>query len=151
MREHHAYRVPISLMYDAPVDSGRRPSELAPVDLDAAPTGDDVISQILASRPPVGAFGRYWSDQVLRGAEAAAKIDSERFCSVRFEDLIAQPQAVLDRVAGFFALPAGGGWTARAAALVRGAPPARFGTLSGAEQQALAQACRPGMQRLGRA
>ena len=89
MREHHAYRVPISLMYDAPVDSGRRPSELGPIDFAAPPRDDDPISQILASRPPVAAFGRYWSDQVMRGHAALAQIDPARYFEVRFEDLVA--------------------------------------------------------------
>ena len=105
MREHHAYRVPISLMYDAPVDSGRRPSELGPIDFAAPPREDDPISQILASRPPVAAFGRYWSDQVMRGHQALAQIDPARYFEVRFEDLIAQPREVLGAIARFFELP----------------------------------------------
>lgn len=161
MREHHAYRVPISLMYDAPVDSGRRPSELGPIDFAAPPRDDDPISQILASRPPVPAFGRYWSDQVMRGQQALAEIDPSRYFEVRFEDLIAKPQAALGAIRDFFELPGDKlsgdplqgdpGWIARAAALVRGAPPGRFEALAREERTALDEACRPGMQALGRA
>ena len=151
MREHHAYRVPISLMYDAPVDSGRRPSELGPIDLGAAPRADDPISQILASRPPAAAFGRYWSDQVMRGQQALAQIDPARFLAVRFEDLVARPGDVLRTIARFFELPGDDDWIARGAALVHGVPALRFGALAADERDALEAACRPGMQQLGRA
>jgi hypothetical protein len=151
MREHHAYRVPISLMYDAPVDSGRRPSELGPIDFAAPPREDDPISQILASRPPVEAFGRYWSDQVMRGHQALAQIDPARYLEIRFEDLIAQPRETLASVARFFALPDDDAWIARGAGLVRGAPSARVAALTREERLALEEACRPGMQRLSRA
>jgi hypothetical protein len=156
MREHHAYRVPISLMYDAPVDSGLRPSQLGPIDFSAPPRDDDPISQILASRPPAAAFGRYWSDQVMRGQQAAAQIDPSRYREVRFEDLIAQPHEALGAIASFFELTGEGlsgdpDWIARAAGLVRGTPPTRAGSLAREERAALAEACLPGMQRLGRA
>ncbi|HEY8153193.1 MAG TPA: sulfotransferase [Myxococcota bacterium] len=151
MREHHAYRVPISLMYDAPVDSGRRPSELGPIDFAAPPREDDPISQILASRPPVAAFGRYWSDQVLRGHEARAWIDSASYFEVRFEALVAQPRQVLRAIGRFFELPGDDAWTLSGAALVRGIPPARISSLPPEQRAALDEACLPGMQRLGRA
>jgi hypothetical protein len=150
MREHHAYRVPISLMYDAPVSSGRRPSELGPLDLTAAPRSDDPISQILASRPPVEAFGRYWSDQVMRGSEAFAHADPAHFLAVRFEDLIVRPKEVLQQIAGFFGLSGDDRWLARGAGLVRGIPASRFPRLTAGERAALDAASRPGMIRLGR-
>jgi hypothetical protein len=151
MREHHAYRVPISLMYDAPVDSGRRPSELGPIDFSAPPRDDDPISQILASRPPAAAFGRYWSDQVERGHQALAQIDPARYFEVRFEDLIARPSQALGAIARFFELPGDDAWIEPGAALVRGVPAARAPSLAPGERAALDEACRPGMQRLGRA
>jgi hypothetical protein len=70
MREHHAYRLPISVLYDVPLADGRRVSELGPIDLHAEPTPDDTISRVLASRPPADVFGRYWSDQLARGYAA---------------------------------------------------------------------------------
>jgi len=151
MREHHAYRVPISLMYDAPVASGSRPSQLGAIDWAAPPRADDPISQILASRPPVEYFGRYWSDQVMRGEPARAQLARERSLAERFEDLIAKPAEVLRRIADFFELPERGDWIARGAALVRGAPAARRPELADAERAALDAACLPGMRQLGRA
>jgi hypothetical protein len=151
MREHHAYRVPISLMYDAPVASGRRPSELGALDLTAAPRSDDPISQILASRPPVEAFGRYWSDQVIRGADALVHTDAAHFLAVRFEDLIATPKEVLQAIAAFFGFSGDDRWLSRGAGLVRGVPASRFPGLSEGERAALDAASRAGMIRLGRA
>jgi hypothetical protein len=143
MREHHAYRVPISLLYQAPVEDGRPASDFGPIDFGAAPQPGDPISRILAARPPAEFFGRYWSDQLVRGLPAAEELPPGRWLALRFEDLVAKPEDSLARVAEHLELP-GGAWLARAAALVRGAPPARFPGLPPAEAQRLAQACRPG-------
>jgi hypothetical protein len=151
MREHHAYRLPICFLYDAPLASGRRVSQLGPIDLRAAPQGDDPISQILASRPPPELFGRYWCDQITRGLEALPRLAPDQYLAQSFEQLLAEPEAVLLRIERFFELPPDPGWRARAAALVRGAPPPRAPALPPEERAALAAACAPGMARLGRA
>jgi len=151
MVHHHAYRLPISLLYDAPLDDGARLSDLGPLDLHAAPTGDDPISRVLASRPPPAVFGRYWCDQVRRGARALRDLEPDRYETVRFEDLVARPREVLESVARFFALPEGGDWIERAAGLVRGMPPDRHPGLPESEAAALDAACRPGQRLLGRA
>jgi hypothetical protein len=59
MRSHHAYRLPISLLYDAEIEPGVRVSDLPPLDLFSAPTSDDTVTRILESRPAPAAFGRY--------------------------------------------------------------------------------------------
>jgi hypothetical protein len=151
MREHHAYRLPISVIYDVPTADGRRVSELGPLDLRAEPRPDDAVSRILASRPPAGYFGRYWTDQLVRGYSALPRIGRERFRDLRFEDLVARPAEALESLRVFFELgPDRDGWIARAAGLVRGAPPARFDRLPRAERDALAAACSVGRRLLGR-
>jgi hypothetical protein len=151
MREHHAYRLPISVIYDVPVARGLRVSELGPLDLHAEPTPDDAISQILASCPPAEHFGRYWSDQLARGHAALPRIAPERWRELRFEDLVASPRDAIESVREFFSLgPDLTGWIARAAALVQGAPPSRLGKLSHHEQEALANACAAGRRLLCR-
>jgi len=152
MREHHAYRLPISLIYDARLDTGLRVSELGPIDVHAAPTGRDPISQILASRPSAAEFGRYWNDQLLHGFSALAKLDAAQYMDVPFEDLVARPTRVMREISNFFELPAGDpGWIDRAAAIVRGAPPTRFEALPKDEQATLREECRTGQILLGRA
>jgi hypothetical protein len=148
MREHHAYRVPICLLYGVPVADGRPAAELGAIDFAAEPRSDDPISLILASRPPAAGFGRYWSDQLVRGLSVRDALGS-RYLELSFEDLVAKPRESLARVADFFALP-GGGWLERGAALVRSAPPARFPSLPAEEARALAAACAPGEALLGR-
>jgi len=151
MREHHAYRLPICFLYDAPVASGRHVSELGPIVLRAAPRGDDPISQILAARPPAALFGRYWCDQISAGLAVLPRLRPDQVLALGFEQLLAAPETELARIERFFALPPDPGWTARAAALVRGVPPLRAPALPEAERAALARACAPGMALLGRA
>lgn len=151
MVHHHAYRLPISILYDAPLDGGARLADLGPLDVHAAPTGRDPISRVLASRPPPEVFGRYWCDQVLHGYRALRQLDADRYAEVRFEDLVERPREVLTGIAGFFELPDGGDWKERAACLVRGVPARRAPELSEADRVALDAACRPGQVLLGRA
>lgn len=151
MREHHAYRLPISLLYGAPVDDGRTLGDLGPFDVTAPPANDDAISLILRSRPPAEYFGRYWTDQVLHGFRALRALDRAQYAEVRFEDLVAEPDRVLREICTFFDLdPGRDGWLARAAALVGRMPRRRGDGLPGPERAALEAACRPGMVLLGR-
>jgi hypothetical protein len=148
MRAHHAYRLPISLLYDAPLDDGTLPSELGGIDLDAEPTVDDAVSRILASRPPAAFFGRYWSDQVVRGMLAARALPRHRYAELAFESLIDAPRAALTRLAHFFELDPDDGWLDRACGLLEGTPRARVPDLSAPERDALAAACAPGVRAL---
>jgi hypothetical protein len=143
MREHHAYRVPISLLYRAPVEDGRQATDFGAIDFAAEPLPGDPISRILEARPPAEFFGRYWSDQLVRGLPAAAELPPGRWLALRFEDLLEKPEDALRRAALHLELP-GGAWILRAAALVRRAPAARYSALSAEEAQRLAEACRPG-------
>lgn len=145
MRGHHAYRLPIALIYQAQDGSG---PPIHATDFASPPDPGDPISQILASVPPIAYYGRYWNDQVLNGAAARRGIDDERYCEVRFEDLLASPRACLERICAFFDLR-GGEWLDAATALVGEPPPLRFGTLSCDEQQILADTCRAGRALLG--
>ena len=147
MREHHAYRLPISLLYDAPLASGLRVSESAPLDLAATPDPDDTVSQILASRPPAEYFGRYWSDQLLRGKPALDALPRGRVLEIAFEELVRRPGPVMREIAEFFELDRGDDhpeWIEGAAALVRGVPPLRAPKLDTGERERLQEACQPG-------
>ena len=149
MREHHAYRLPIAVMYRMPVD-GVPFADLGEIELHAAPRDDDAISRILRSRPPAEHFGRYWSDQLVRGLGARERLGPERYLEVRFEDLVERPREALLRISEFFDLdPKLDGWVERASALVRGVPPTRADALPPEEAEHLANACRPGRELLG--
>lgn len=112
---------------------------------------DELIRGVLETPPPCRAVGRYWSDQLLRGFAAVPRLDADQYLDVRFEDLVTDPVPVLERIAAFLELPDDPDFPTRAAALVRGVPPARFGALPPEEQAELAEACRPGQVLLGRA
>jgi len=143
MREHHAYRLPIALLYDAPVADGRRPSEMGAIDVACEPRNDDPISLVLAARPPAEYYGRYWSDQIVRGYEGVAKLDPEQYMEVSFEDLVREPRRRLEQIAAFFALEPGD-WLDAAAAMVRGVPPTRADRLAAGERARLDEACEAG-------
>lgn len=145
MREHHAFRVAVGLT--ARVRERGDPSLESLVGLEG-----DRIDRLLAARPDAEPFGRFWSGQVERGMAAAGKLPAGRMLAVRFEDLLAEPAAVLRRIADFLELDADReGWLERAAGLIRGAPPARVPELPGDERERLEAACAPGMRLLGRA
>ncbi len=136
MREHHAFRLAILLANQLPPDPG-------------AP--GDAIGQLLASRPPARFFGRWWTDQVLRGFRAMPALEPTQYQEVRFESLLAEPHETLHAVATFLDLPdPAGAWRDEAAALIRGTPEARLPTLEDDERGALVDACRPGNLLLGR-
>lgn len=150
MREHHAFRLAVMLVYRLPPGTGSSPDALEA--FARAEDEADEIGRLLASRPPAEYFGRFWTDQVLRGFRALARLDPARYREVRFEDLLARPEEVLEEVAGFLALPdPAGGWRGKAAALVRGAPASRAAALPAAERERLREVCRPGNVLLGRA
>jgi len=141
MREHHVFRLGISLMYDLPVGDGAGASDDPP----------DRITQLLESRPASEYFGRAWTTQLLHGFRGIRELDAAQYQEVRFEDLIASPRDVLARIADFLELPGRHGpWVDRAATLVQGAPATRLDTLPDEERERLEQVCRPGNELLGR-
>ncbi len=151
MREHHAYRLPISLIYDAPLADGRRVSELPPLDFEAEARADDTLSLVLAARPSAEHFGRYWSDQIQRGRPSLDALPPERLLEVSFEALLEDPKPWLREIASFFALDSqaeGDGWVERAASLIRETPPARLPGLETEESRLLIEACSPGTRLL---
>ncbi|MBW2665674.1 MAG: sulfotransferase [Deltaproteobacteria bacterium] len=143
MREHHAYRLPIAILYQ----SGGPPA----FDLHADPEDRDLVSRILASRPPVEYYGRYWNDQIANGFRAIDGIAPEHYRAIRFEDLVSDPRTVLGEVCEFFSLDRWrGDWIERAVTRVRGVPPLRAPELGAEERALLDEVCRPGQALLGR-
>jgi hypothetical protein len=137
MRNHALYRLAVQLTYGVVPDG---------VDAaDDSPEGTDrLVRAWLEGTPPVELCGRYWSDQVERGTAALADLAPERVLTVAFEDVVRDPAVHLEELARFLELPADPGFPARAAALVRGVPPARAPALADGERQALDRACERG-------
>ena len=148
MREHHVFRLGISLMYG--LQPGPRDSQRDAQAADAR--NGDPISQLLESHPAAEHFGSAWTDQLLRGFRALRKLDARQYRELRFEDLIEHPLEVLEEAVDFLELPnPRGSWRVRAAALVQGAPTPRADQLPADERERLEQACRAGNRLLGRA
>jgi hypothetical protein len=149
MREFPGYRLPVALLYRAPLADGAPPPDPGAIDWQAPPRTDDPVTRILASPPAPEVFGRYWSDQIGAGLRAAEAIPADRMLAIRFEDLVAKPVEVLHRLCAFFDLDAErDGWIGRAAALVRDPPPRRYLRLGEGARARLDAACRPGRERL---
>jgi putative sulfotransferase len=109
----------------------------------------EAIDRILASRPPVELYGRYWSEQGARGLPVLEQVDPDDVLHVRFEELVTDPRPVMSRIADFFEiLP--GDWLDSACAFAKGLPPTRFDRLGADEQRRFSEACRPGMELLER-
>jgi hypothetical protein len=151
MREHHAYRLAISLMFQLPTDGASSHAELGQIDQGGSPDENDPITLMLESHPPADLFGRYWSQELVNGFRSLPRLDANQYLEVRFEDLVSNPKDVLQTISGFFELDVDqGDWIGRAAGLVRGVPPTRFDKLAEEEREQLSEACRVGMQLLGR-
>ena len=149
MREHHAFRLAIMMVFQIPAGTGRSPEELRGLAEESA-HGDE-ISALLASRPPAHFFGRWWGDQVARGFRALAGLHPSQYLELPFEALIDQPLESLSKVAGFLELPdPDGAWRDQAAALIQGMPKARLAELADEEREQLAATCRTGNALLGR-
>ena len=142
MREHHAYRLPISLLYPA-ADASAAP-DLAALDFAAPPSEDDPLSRTLAARPSAASFGRYWSDQLVRGLAVRERLGS-RYAEVAFETLLAEPRRVLAAIARFFELdPAAGDWVDAGSSRIGRIPRSRRGELPSHEAAELDAACARG-------
>lgn len=133
---HPFYRLALAILFD-----------LFP----AEGTEEEMIRHVIEHPPPVEVAGRYWSDQLVSGYAHVGRLSPDQWLPIRFEDLVTDPVTALETIADFFDLPADHGFALRAAGLVRGIPPTRFGSLPPDDQETLREACHPGMALLGRA
>jgi hypothetical protein len=148
MREHHAFRLAISIVsgLDPEVDLAMALAHPRP-----RPGEDDPVRRMLERRPSAEHFGRFWSQQLAVGYRGVAALSPRQYREVSFEELVGRPRETLHEIAEFFAMDATrDGWIERAARLVREVPPARIGELAADERARLVEACRFGNLLLGR-
>jgi hypothetical protein len=146
MREYPVLRVAVAVMYGLLGEVEYSHAGL--VELERAEPA--AIDRLLATRPPVELYGRYWSDQIRRGCAARARLDPGAFLDLRFEDLVTEPRRELARIADFLEIGSEAAWIERAAGLVRGLPAPRYPALERGERERLDAACREAMALLGR-
>ena len=96
-------------------------------------------------------FGVFWSGMIERGHQLLADLPPDRLLNIAFEDLRATPEPHLRRLIRFVSPELeDDGWLREASRIPRSPrSPTAFEQLDAADQQALAQACRPGLERLG--
>ncbi len=146
MQRHPWFQLLVSFHFDPPTREELQQTELA----GGTPSPDDPISKrLFEQQPSLARFGEYWSYMIEMGMREVPLLDRSQYLDVRYEDLLADPKAVLTRLAGFFDFPADADWLERAAKLTR-RDQSPFDDLSTEDQRALRDACLPGEILLGR-
>lgn len=115
----------------------------------------DVLSPPLDMRrvmaypaPPLEAFGRLWSRQIVAGVAALRKLPGETWIPMAYEDFLSDPQRELARLAEFAGAPPAPGWLAAASAMVDRRRNGKAAKLAPASYESLLAACEPGLQAL---
>ena len=94
-------------------------------------------------------FGTLWSAMIERGSRMLGGFPAGRLLNVRFEDVQAEPDAQIRRLARFIGPDLEDEAWLRAASAIPRPTPSKFEKLGAADRAALAEACRPGLERLG--
>ncbi len=93
-------------------------------------------------------FGTLWSAMIERGNRMLGHFPSERLLNVRFEDVQADPDTQIRRLIRFVGPDLEDeAWLREASAIPRPTP-SKFEKLEAVDRAALAEACRPGLERL---
>jgi Sulfotransferase family len=155
MSRHHAFRlgaIAETLRQCIGVDpfrSSRRlraaqlPERLAPL----LPERFEVAAY-RAYEIPLEQFGTMWSAQIVTGVRVMQRLGAAQI-QVSYEDLLADPEHELTRIAGFADLDPDPAWLTHAAQLLR-RPRSSWQLLPAHEHQALARSCVLGMRLLER-
>ena len=94
-------------------------------------------------------FGTLWSRMIDIGHDLFGHFPPDRLLNIRFEDMQADPSNQIRRLIRFIAPSLEDeSWLREASGIPRPTP-SKFERMGAAEQAALTQACRPGLQRLG--
>ena len=94
-------------------------------------------------------FGTLWSAMIERGNRMLGHLPTGRLLNVRFEDVQAVPDAQIRRLIRFIGSDLEDeAWLREVSAIPRPTP-SKFEKLGAVDRAALAEACRPGLERLG--
>ena len=86
MREYPVLRLAVSVMYGLVGEIEYSHEGLTRMEREDS----GAIDRLLETRPPIELYGRYWSEQIERGAEALRSVPPERLLELRFEQLVAR-------------------------------------------------------------
>lgn len=119
MQAHHHFRLRAFQHYDLQTADGIRWRDLDSHDLKGDGPMSSKLRSIFDHPVPLELFLRDWSDCTLRGMRAVKQLAPDQYAEIRFEDLMRDPNASLERIAEFFALPNEAGWIDEACAILR--------------------------------
>ena len=94
-------------------------------------------------------FASYWNAMIGLAQDMLSDLPSDRVLNLKFEDVQAEPEPQLRRLVRFIDPSLEDEEWIREAAAIPRRTPSRFARLDGAEQAAIVEACRPGLERLG--
>ena len=97
----------------------------------------------------VADFAAYWNAMIGLAQDVLSDLPSDRLLNVRFEDVQAEPEAQLRRLIRFIAPSLENDAWIREASAVPRQTPSKFAALDAADQAAIVDACRPGLEFLG--
>ena len=123
-------------------------------DLDASDLNDDGpmsprLQALFDHEVPIELFLRDWNEMVLRGFASVKRLDARQYAEISFEDLQADPKALLDRIVDFFDLPGDDAWMKDAIALLTPGKAGRA-TPSAEEAATIGELCHSALVLLGR-
>lgn len=131
-----------------------------PFDSDDRSEEDDLSEELAAVLPehftgaafdavdlPPALCGHYWSGEIIAGLAALAELPAERLLTIRYEDLVAEPEPTVAAIDTFLTGRVDPEWVERASRRVE-VQPHRWTELPPQEQTELTMACQPGFDAL---
>ncbi|MDE0611555.1 MAG: sulfotransferase [Gammaproteobacteria bacterium] len=107
------------------------------------------LDRALSESLPLPEFAEFWSNMIETGHRAFGHFGPDRRLDLRFEEMQEDPQREARRLLEFISPELGNEtWLDEVARIPRPTP-SKFAQLDPGMQQAVTQACRPGLQRLG--
>ena len=94
-------------------------------------------------------FAAYWNAMIGLAHDVLDDLPPDRLLNLKFEDMQAEPEAEIRRLIRFIAPSLEDEDWIREASAIPGRRPSKFAKLDAAEQSAIVEACRPGLERLG--
>jgi hypothetical protein len=95
---------------------------------------------------PLPFFGQIWSTMICEGMSALSELPAGIWMGLKYEDLLADPAAELTRLAEFLGVPARPDWLSMTTRFVDSRREGQARNLDKATQEALREACEPGMR-----
>jgi hypothetical protein len=100
---------------------------------------------------PVASFGEMWTTMVNIGLAALAELPEDAWTSLKYEDLLRDPEGELTRLAAFLGIPPAPEWFEAAERLIDPRRAGKAARLDAETAAALEDSCRPGMDAIAAA